>query len=216
MLIDAEPDLDIVGEVGDGLSAVAQAGRLRPDVVVMDVRMAPLDGVAATRGVLDTAPSTAVLVLTTFHDDATVYEALRAGASGFVLKSAAPSTLVDAIRHLAQGEAYLHPPVARRLLDDFVARPVPGLPPPERLGLLTRREVEVLTLVAHGMTNRAIAEHLFLSDATVRTHVGRVLAKLGLHERSHAVALAYKSGLVRPSDQPPARSWRPGRSPEGD
>ena len=204
-IIDAQPDLEVVGECGDGRAAVDLAARLRPDVVVMDVRMPGLDGVDATGRIMDDGGTAAVLILTTFHDDAAVYQALRAGATGFILKNSAPHALAEAIRVVAGGDAYLHPSVARRLIEDFAARPDPTLPTPEQMRLLTARETEVLVLVAHGLANPAIAAHLFLGESTVKTHVGRILMKLGLHDRSQAVAAAYKSGLVKPTDQPPPR-----------
>jgi DNA-binding NarL/FixJ family response regulator len=206
MLIDAEDGLAVVGEAGDGLHAADLAVRLRPDVVVMDIRMPGLDGVQATRrlfsGECGTGVSSAVLVLTTFNDDQAVYDALRAGASGFLLKSAAPRCLGDAIRAVAAGDAWLDPAVARKLLADFVARPWPAVPTAAQLDGLTIREREVLVLVAHGMSNAAIAAHLVISNATVKTHLARVLVKLGVHDRSQAVAAAYRCGLVRPHDGP--------------
>jgi DNA-binding NarL/FixJ family response regulator len=206
MLIDAEDGLAVVGEAGDGLHAADLAVRLRPDVVVMDIRMPGLDGVQATRrlfsGGCGAGVSPAVLVLTTFNDDQAVYDALRAGASGFLLKSAAPRCLGDAIRAVAAGDAWLDPAVARKLLADFVARPGPAVPTAAQLGGLTIREREVLVLVAHGMSNAAIAAHLVISNATVKTHLARVLVKLGVHDRSQAVAAAYRCGLVRPHDGP--------------
>jgi DNA-binding NarL/FixJ family response regulator len=211
MLLEVEPDLVVVGEAGDGAEAVDMAARLRPDVVVMDVRMPGVDGVEATRRLvaddfIDRVGQTVtVLVLTTFNEDAAVYAALRAGASGFILKSAAPGSLAAAIRAVAMGNAWLDPAVARKLLNEFAARPNPVLPTPERMRRLTRREIEVLTLIAHGLTNSAIAAQLVMSEATVRTHVGRILVKLGLHDRAQAVTAAYQSGLVLPGDRPPSR-----------
>ncbi|MDQ1646636.1 MAG: hypothetical protein QOJ50_2820 [Cryptosporangiaceae bacterium] len=206
MLIDAEDGLAVVGEASDGLDAADLAARLRPGVVVMDIRMPGLDGVQATRrlfsGGCGAGVSPAVLVLTTFNDDQAVYDALRAGASGFLLKSAAPRCLGDAIRAVAAGDAWLDPAVARKLLADFVARPGPAVPTAAQLGGLTIREREVLVLVAHGMSNAAIAAHLVISNATVKTHLARVLVKLGVHDRSQAVAAAYRCGLVRPHDGP--------------
>jgi DNA-binding NarL/FixJ family response regulator len=211
MLIEAQPGLTVVGEATDGVQAVALATQLRPDVVVMDVRMPNADGIRATRELVsddfiaDTGFTIAVLVLTTFNDDDAVYDALRAGASGFLLKNAAPHLLGDAIRAVAAGDAWLDPAVARTLLADFTARPDPVLPTTVELEQLTVREREVLVLAAHGLTNTAIAAHLVVSEATVKTHIGRVLNKLGVHDRSQAVAAAYKSGLVRPDDQLPPR-----------
>jgi DNA-binding NarL/FixJ family response regulator len=214
MLLDVEADLVVVGQAGDGAEAIDLAARLRPDVIVMDVRMPGLDGVEATRRLVADAfidrvgQTVTVLILTTFHEDAAVYDALRAGASGFILKSAAPGNLVAAVRALADGHAWLDPAVAKRLLNDFAARPNLALPTPEQMARLTRREREVLALMAHGLTNNAIANHLVMSEATVRTHVGRIMVKLGVHDRAQAVTAAYQSGLVRPGEQPPSRASR--------
>jgi len=211
MLIAADPGLVVCGEADDGVQALERIARDPPDVVVMDVRMPHLDGVEVTRRLVADEYITggdftvAVLILTTFNDDRAVYEALRAGASGFLLKNAAPHVLGDAIRAVAAGDAWLDPAVARALLADFAARPEPGLPSPAELERLTLREKEVLMLAAHGLTNTTIAAHLGVSEATVKTHLSRLMMKLGLHDRSQAVALAYKSGLVRPTDQPPPR-----------
>jgi DNA-binding NarL/FixJ family response regulator len=212
MLIDAEQGLQVIGETDDGIQTVAQTILLRPDVVVMDVRMPRMDGVEATRAITNDNPSTAILVLTTFDDDSAVYQALRAGASGFLLKNAAPHALIEAIRVVAAGDAYLHPAVTRRLISDFAARPDPAAPTPQQMRLLTVREREVLVLVAHGLTNQEVAAHLYLSEGTVKTHVGRILFKLGLHDRSQAVVAAYKSGLVQPTDQPPPGNGQRGRN----
>ncbi|MFE6165498.1 response regulator [Streptomyces sp. NPDC056486] len=216
MLLHAEDDLVIVGELGDATEAVEQAAQLRPNVIVMDVRMPPGTdgGVEATRRLTDdafidnTGYTPAVLVLTSFNDDEAVYAALRAGASGFMLKHAAPSELVAAIRAVANGHAWLHPAVTRKLLNDFATRPRLPLPTLEEMQRLTPREREVLALVAHGFSNDTIAEYLVLARATVRTHLGRILVKLGLDSRAQAVAAAYKSGLVRPDDQPPSQPTR--------
>jgi DNA-binding NarL/FixJ family response regulator len=213
MLIDAEDDLMVVGEANDGIQAVSAVADLRPDVIVMDVRMPRMDGVDATRRIVAGTDPVAVLILTTFDDDTAVYQALRAGASGFILKNAAPGKLAEAIRVVAGGDAYLHPTVARRLIDDFAARPDPALPTPEQMQVLTDRELEVLALIAHGLTNAGIAEHLYVTEATVKTHLGRILMKLSLHDRAQAVTAAYKSGLVKPSDQPPSRAKVTGAKP---
>jgi DNA-binding NarL/FixJ family response regulator len=204
MVLEAEDDFDVVGQAGDGQQAVDLAASTRPDVVVMDIRMPGLDGVRATQAITSGGLVTAagapvrVLVLTTYHVDDTVYAALRAGASGFLLKDAAPVDLAAAVRAVAAGKAWLDPAVARGLLDDFLARPEPGLPAPAALDALTAREREVLALVAHGLSNLDIAARLVIGEATVKTHLGRILMKLGLRDRAQAVAAAYRSGLVAP------------------
>lgn len=210
MILDAEPDIEVVAVVDDGSAAVASAEELRPDVVVMDVRMPVMDGVEATRRIVGSDPATdgvpAVLVLTTYHVDEAVRSSLRAGASGFVLKDAAPDELVAAIHAVAKGEAWLDPAVAKRLLAEFKGRPESPLPNSEQITRLTQREREVLVLLAHGLPNKAIADHLFISEATVKTHVSRVLMKMGLHDRAGAVATAYRTGLVASDDPLPPRS----------
>jgi DNA-binding NarL/FixJ family response regulator len=208
MLLEAQPDFEVVGEAGDGGSAVQLTQALHPDVVLMDVRMPNTDGIGATRELIkegaDPDRLAKVIILTTYHVDEAVYASLRAGASGFLLKDAAPEDLVNAIRAVAGGEAWLDPPVARRLLTDFAARPESRLPAPSALKELTAREREVLGLIALGLTNEDVARHLVLGMTTVKTHVTRILMKLGVHDRAQAVAAAYQSGLVRPGDQPPA------------
>ncbi len=201
MILDAQPDLAVVGEAAEGRQAVEEAHRLRPDAVLMDIRMPGMDGVEATRclagpGVEDPLR---VLVLTTFDLDEYVVEALRAGASGFLLKDAPAEVLLDGIRVVARGDALLAPPVTRRLIDRFVAsypRPDPRVD--EELATLTDREREVLVLVARGLSNEEIARQLYLSDSTVKTHVSNVLAKLHLRDRVQVVVLAYEAGIVRP------------------
>jgi DNA-binding NarL/FixJ family response regulator len=198
MILDAEPDMEVVGEADDGERAVAEAARLDPDVVLMDVEMPVLDGVAATRRLQATPDGPRVLVVTTFDVDEYVFEALRAGASGFLLKNAPPDDLVRAVRVVADGDALLAPSVTRRLLSDFgrrAARPAAG---PPGLDELTEREREVLLLLARGLSNAEIAERLIVSGGTVKTHVARILMKLGLRDRVQAVVLAYESGLVEP------------------
>jgi DNA-binding NarL/FixJ family response regulator len=192
-----EPDIEVVGVAADGEQAVALAVAQRPDVLVMDIRMPRLDGIAATRRLLEhqQARSTRVLVLTTFHLDEYVYGALRAGASGFLLKDATPEQLVDAVRTVAAGESLLAPVVTTRLIAEFVRRPPPA-PAVARTKTLTEREREVLLLVARGWSNAELAEHLCVSPATVKTHVSRILGKLDLHDRAQLVVFAYEAGLV--------------------
>jgi DNA-binding NarL/FixJ family response regulator len=206
MIIDGEADIEVVGEAADGLQAVEAAGRLRPDVIVMDVRMPVLDGIEATRRLVrdGAATDSRVLVLTTFDADENVIEALRAGASGFLLKDVTPADFIAAIRTIAAGDALLAPRVTRRLLDRFADR----LPPVDEqrhaaLRELTEREVEVLRLIARGLSNREIAEQLVLAEPTVKTHVSHVLDKLELRDRAQAVVLAYEAGLVRPGAPDP-------------
>jgi DNA-binding NarL/FixJ family response regulator len=197
MILEAQDDLVVVGEAGDGEEAVDLARRERPDVVLMDIRMPRLDGIAATRAIVAENPATRVLVLTTFDLDEYVYAALEAGASGFQLKDVGRDDLVAAVRVVAAGEALLAPTVTRRLLADFVrARPAPPAPVPA--GPLTAREQETLELLARGMSNAEIAARLVVSEHTVKTHVGNVLMKLGLRDRIHAVIHAYEHGIVRP------------------
>ena len=200
MILQDEADIEVVGEAADGRAAVESAGRLRPDVAIMDIRMPIMDGVEATRRIVaDTGLRTRVLVLTTFDADEFVVEALRAGASGFLLKDVAPDDFADAIRTVAAGDALLAPSVTRQLLDRFRDR-LPGPPDArhERLRELTDRELEVLKLVARGLSNREIAERLVLAEPTVKTHVSHALLKLDLRDRAQAVVLAYEVGLVRP------------------
>jgi DNA-binding NarL/FixJ family response regulator len=205
MLLSAEPDIEIVAEADDGLAAVNEAARLHPDVVLMDVRMPGMDGVEATRAITGGSDDVRVLILTTYHVGEAVYAALRAGASGFLLKDAAPDELVAAIRAVASGEAWLDPAVARGLLDEFAARPDWHRRTSADLQELTAREVEVLVLVAHGLSNVEIAERFVIGEATVKTHVSRIMMKLGLRDRAQAVMVAYQSGLVQPGTAPPPR-----------
>jgi DNA-binding NarL/FixJ family response regulator len=197
-LLAAQPDLLVVGDAADGAAAVAQARRLDPDVVLMDVRMPVLDGLEATRRLLGgrAEGGPRVLILTTFDLDDYVYEALRAGASGFLLKDAPAADLVHAVRVVAAGEALLAPTVTRRLIAEFAARPHTDRPRPTTLNSLTPRETEVLRLIARGRSNQEIAVDLVVAEQTVKTHIGRILAKLGLRDRAQAVVLAYESGLV--------------------
>ncbi len=199
MVLEIEADLEVVGEAGDGDEAVAEARRLRPDVVLMDVRMPGTDGIEATRRLTaDPGNTTRVVMLTTFDMDEYVYEALQAGASGFLLKDVEPELLVAGIRAVHAGESLLAPTVTRRMIESFLQRP-PTLDrtAQQRLGTLTARERETLGLLARGLTNAEIAEELFVSETTVKTHVGRVLMKLRLRDRVQAVIFAYETGLVR-------------------
>ncbi|GAA3396027.1 response regulator transcription factor [Streptomyces roseoviridis] len=203
-LLAAQPDIDVVGEAPDGRQGVDVARSAHPDVVLMDVRMPELDGLSAAREILNPPPGVVhrpkVLMLTTFDVDDYVYEALRAGASGFLLKDAPPADLIGAVRVVAAGEALLAPSVTRRLIADFAAqRPAPRADRAAlRLNGLTPRETEVLELIARGLSNQEIAGHLVLAEQTVKTHIGRVLAKLDLRDRAQAVVFAYESGLVTP------------------
>ncbi len=198
-LIDTQVDMAVVGTAANGHEAVEMAHDLAPDVVLMDVRMSEMDGIEATRRILDANPDgSRVLILTTFDLDEYVYDALGAGASGFLLKDAKAESLFDAVRVVAAGEALLAPNITRRLINEF-ARLKPGLPTrPESLSWLTERETEVLRLVAEGLSNSEIAERLSVSDETVKTHVSRILTKLGLRDRTQAVVTAYETGLVAP------------------
>jgi DNA-binding NarL/FixJ family response regulator len=199
MVLGGEPDLDIVGEAGDGAEAVELARRLLPDVVLMDIRMPRMDGVAATRTIVAQKLPVRVLILTTFDLDEYVVGALQAGASGFLAKDVPADDLVAAIRTVAAGEAVVAPRILKRLLDKFAdALPDPSAGPPRGLDTLTEREREVLGQVARGLSNAEIAKALTVSETTVKTHVGHVLGKLGLRDRVQAVVLAYESGLIRP------------------
>jgi DNA-binding NarL/FixJ family response regulator len=198
MILDSEDGLEVVGEAADGAAAVVLARRTRPDVVLMDVRMPGTDGITATRELTAGDDPVKVVILTTFDADELVYAALRAGASGFLLKDAPAPDLVNALRVVAAGQAMLSPVITRRLLDEFARRDVGSAPQAPAPGLLTAREHEVLLLVAEGLSNGEIAERLVLGETTVKTHVGRVLAKLGVRDRVQAVVLAYETGLVTP------------------
>jgi DNA-binding NarL/FixJ family response regulator len=205
MVLEVEDDITVVGEAANGEQAVHSARRLKPDVVLMDIRMPELDGIAATRRITSADPGRAdseprVLILTTFDLDEYVYDALAAGASGFLLKDSPPEQLVTAIRVVAAGEALLAPSVTSRLIEQFARMRGRHSTPPHGLDELTSRELEVFTLVARGLSNAEIAEALIVSDSTVKTHVARVLTKLGLRDRVQAVVLAYESGLVSPGE----------------
>ncbi len=202
MLIDFQPDLEVVGEAADGIEAVEVVTRLRPDVVLMDVRMPRCDGIEASRRVLGSVPDVAVVVLTTFDEDASLAEALRAGVSGFLLKTAPPEQLLHAIRTVAAGNGLLDPAVTLRVIAASAKSPAPDPGASARLATLTQRETDVLLLVADGLTNAEIAAALFLGEATVKTYLSRMLTKLDLRDRVQAVAFAFRSGLVplHPSD----------------
>jgi DNA-binding NarL/FixJ family response regulator len=200
MILKAEPDIEVVGEAEDGAAAVEAAQRLHPDVVLMDVRMPEMDGIEATRRLLSGPdPRPRVLVLTTFDLDEYVYEALRAGASGFLLKDAPEDQLIAAIRVAADGGAMFSPAVTRRLIEEFARRE--RSEPPPALEELTQREVEVLRLVARGLSNAEIAAELVVSEHTAKTHIAHILSKLSLRDRVQAVVVAYESGLVKPGDR---------------
>jgi DNA-binding NarL/FixJ family response regulator len=198
LILESREDIAVVGEAEDGREAIELARRVDPDVILMDIRMPNVDGVEATRRLVGGGSRARIVVLTTFDLDEYVFESIRAGASGFLLKDVQPAQLVDAIRVVAAGEALLAPTVTRRLLDRF-AHTLPGeeKPPPE-LASLTERELEVLKLLASGLSNAELAERLFLSETTVKSHISSVLRKLGLRDRVQAVVLAYEAGLVRP------------------
>jgi DNA-binding NarL/FixJ family response regulator len=196
MILETQADIQVVGEADDGVEAVAATRRLRPDVVLMDIRMPNLDGLQATKQIMATGSRSRVLILTTFDLDEYVYQALAAGASGFLLKNAPPEQLIDAVRVVAAGDALLSPSITRRVIEQFTRLPPPG--GTDVLAGLTDREREVLKLVARGMSNAEIAAQLFVSDATVKSHVAHLLAKLQLRDRVQAVVLAYESGLIRP------------------
>ena len=205
MILESEADLTVIGEAADGTEAVEAARRLRPDVILMDVRMPVMDGIDATRKLVGTGlePDPSVLILTTFDLDEYVYAAIRAGASGFLLKDAPPDDLIHAIRVVAGGDALLAPSVTRRLIEEFAAQQAPETQP-AGMDELTERETEVLRSLAAGHSNAEIADALFVSEATVKTHVSHILTKLDLRDRVQAVVVAYESGLVRPGGNPDA------------
>lgn len=200
VLLDAQPDIQVVGQAVDGAEAVAKVAELAPDVVLMDIRMPGMGGIEAT-SLITGAPGSAVkvLVLTTFDLDEYVYEALRAGASGFLLKDASADQLAEAVRVIAAGEALLAPNITKRLITEFSRLGAPRAPSKARIDELTQRETEVLSLVAQGLSNAEIAGHLVLAEQTVKTHVGRILVKLGLRDRTQAAVFAYETGLIRPT-----------------
>jgi DNA-binding NarL/FixJ family response regulator len=197
LLLDLEPDIEVVGEAGNGQETVARTRELRPDVVLMDIRMPVLDGLGATLALTRAGSPARVLILTTYDADEYLYDAMRAGACGFLLKDVRRGQLADAVRTVAAGDSLLHPALTRRLVERFVQGPPPGGSPP-LLDALTDREVEVLRLVGRGLSNAEIAAELFVGEATVKTHLGHVFTKLGLRDRVQAVVTAYESGLIRP------------------
>ncbi|MFD9209379.1 response regulator [Streptomyces sioyaensis] len=201
VLLNAEPGIEVVGQAVDGLDAVAKTAELAPDVVLMDVRMPRLGGIEATRRLTEPAGATVkVLVLTTFDLDEYVYEALRAGASGFLLKDASAAELAQAVRVVAAGDALLAPNITKRLIAEFSrVTSAPRAPLKDRVGDLTERETEVLSLIAQGLSNGEIAERLVVAEQTVKSHVGRILVKLGLRDRTQAAVFAYETGLIRPA-----------------
>jgi DNA-binding NarL/FixJ family response regulator len=206
MILGAEPDLEVVGECSDGAQAVDSAARLRPDVVLMDIRMPEMDGIEATRRIIRAGadPPTRVLMLTTFDLDEYVYDALRAGASGFLLKDVPAEQLADGIRLVANGEALLAPSATRRLIQEFARTSPVRREPPPAMTELTPRELEVFRLIARGRSNAEIASELFVGETTVKTHVTRILMKLGVRDRVQAVVLAYESGVIAPGEEAPA------------
>jgi DNA-binding NarL/FixJ family response regulator len=198
-ILEVEPDTEVVGEAANGEQAVASAARLRPDVMLMDIRMPALDGIEATRRIVQSHPSVRVLILTTFGLDNYVYESLRAGASGFMLKDAPPEEIAAAVRIVANGEALLAPAVTRSVIEEFARHPSPAPDhPPTAVTSLTARERDVLDLLIEGLSNPEICDRLFITDATAKTHVARILQKLGVRDRVQVVIYAYESGLVTP------------------
>jgi DNA-binding NarL/FixJ family response regulator len=198
-ILEKQPDIDVVAEAGDGVEAVRLARELRPDLVLMDIRMPNLDGLAATQQIMRWADPPRVVILTTFDADEYVYTALRAGATGFLLKDTSPERLADAVRDAVSGEAMLSPTITGRLIASYVEAPEPSSGVPAALRDLTDRELDVLRVIASGASNVEVAAQLFLAETTVKSHVARVLAKLGLRDRLQAVVLAYECGLVRPA-----------------
>jgi DNA-binding NarL/FixJ family response regulator len=198
MILDAQEDIEVVGEACDGREAVQLGRDLEPDVVLMDIRMPEVDGIEATRKLVDGGTPARILILTTFDQDEYVYGAFKAGASGFLLKDAPRAQLIGAVRIIADGAELLSPSITRRLVEEFVRRPRHGGAIPPALAELTDREIEVLRLIARGLSNSEIADQLIVGEATVKTHVTHVLSKLGLRDRVQAVVLAYESGLVEP------------------
>lgn len=201
MILEAQEGIEVVAEAADGAEAVSKAVELQPDLVLMDVRMPEMDGIEATKRILESTGTTRVLMLTTFDLDEYVYDAIRAGASGFLLKDVPPRELVRAVRVVTAGDALLSATVTRRLMEHFVKTPRLEDERAGSLATLTDREIEVLELMARGLNNGEIAERLYLSEATIKTHVSRVLSKLNLRDRAQAVVIAYETGLIQPGDQ---------------
>jgi DNA-binding NarL/FixJ family response regulator len=197
MILGTQPDIEVIGEATDGAQAIAITAELKPDVVLMDIQMPGIDGIEATRRILSREPATRVLMLTTFDLDEYVYDALRAGASGFLLKDVPPHQLAAAVRTVGDGDALLSPSITRRLIQEFAVSRAPRESPRE-LGELSPRELEVFRLLARGMSNREIADHLIVGETTIKTHVTRILTKLGVRDRVHAVVLAYETGAITP------------------
>ncbi len=204
MLLEAEPDMAIAGEASDGGQALAQARRLDPDVILMDIRMPGMNGIEATSRLVQSGCRARILVLTTFDLDEYVYHALKAGASGFLLKDASRERLTRAVRAVSAGETLLAPAITRRLIEDFCRGPAPGTATAAASGPLTERELGVVRLVAEGLSNAEIAARLYLSEATVKSHIARILAKLGLRDRVQVAVYAYEQGIVRPGRGTPS------------
>ena len=201
VFLSSQPDIEVIGEAANGREAVERAALLKPDVILMDVRMPEMDGLQATRQILTSSDSfPKILILTTFDLDDYVYEALRAGASGFLLKDASALQLAEAVRVVAAGEALIAPAITKRLITEFARLGGPRAPTMRRLAELTERETEVLALIAQGLSNQEIAARLIVAEQTVKTHVGRVLGKLDLRDRAQAIVYAYETGLVRPGE----------------
>jgi len=202
MIIDVQPDMTVVAEAADGNDALEQTRHRGPDVILMDIRMPGIDGIEATRRLIASGCTARILMLTTFDLDEYVYEAMRAGASGFLLKTAPPHQLIAAIRDINGGDTLIAPAITRRLVEEFVHRPRPDTTAPTPLSRLTPRELEMLKLIAKGLSNAELARTLYVSETTAKTHVARILNKLALRDRVQAVVMAYETGIVRPGDTP--------------
>ena len=208
MLLEAEPDLSVIGEAADGRQALAQARRLDPDVILMDVRMPAMNGIDATAQLVQGGCRARILMLTTFNLDEYVYHALKAGASGFLLKDASREQLTHAVRAVSAGETLLAPAIVRRLIEDFCQGPAPGKPPAGTAARLSERELDVIRLLTQGLSNAEIAARLYLSEATVKSHIARILAKLSLRNRVQIAVFAYENGIVRPGRSAPPASQK--------